>query len=36
VVIVITPIYIGLCLLLSWLARWVEQRGRRSPRIAHA
>ncbi|MEV4615345.1 amino acid ABC transporter permease [Kitasatospora sp. NPDC049258] len=32
VVMVITPVYIGLCLLLSWLARWVERRGRRSPR----
>ncbi|MFJ8046229.1 amino acid ABC transporter permease [Kitasatospora sp. NPDC096147] len=33
VVMVIAPVYIGMCLLLSWLARWVEQRGRRSPRI---
>ncbi|MER7751593.1 amino acid ABC transporter permease [Kitasatospora sp. NPDC097643] len=33
VVIVITPIYIGMCLLLSWLARWVERRSRRSPRM---
>ncbi|MER8098995.1 amino acid ABC transporter permease [Kitasatospora sp. NPDC094016] len=31
VVIVIAPIYIGMCLLLSWLARWVERRSRRSP-----
>ncbi|MFF2042154.1 amino acid ABC transporter permease [Kitasatospora sp. NPDC058170] len=31
VVLVITPIYIGMCLLLSWLARWVERRSRRSP-----
>ncbi|MFJ8621806.1 amino acid ABC transporter permease [Kitasatospora sp. NPDC093550] len=31
VVIVIAPIYIGMCLLLSWLARFVEQRSRRSP-----
>ncbi|MFI9326667.1 amino acid ABC transporter permease [Kitasatospora sp. NPDC052868] len=31
VVMVITPIYIGMCLLLSWLARWVERRSRRSP-----
>ncbi|MFJ1706425.1 amino acid ABC transporter permease [Kitasatospora sp. NPDC088346] len=33
VVLVITPIYIGLCLLLSWLARLVERHGRRSPRV---
>ncbi|GAA1273785.1 amino acid ABC transporter permease [Kitasatospora nipponensis] len=33
VVMVIAPVYIGLCLLLSWLARWVERRGRRSPRV---
>ncbi|MFE0458792.1 amino acid ABC transporter permease [Kitasatospora sp. NPDC058965] len=33
VVMVIAPIYIGMCLLLSWLARWVERRGRRSPRV---
>ncbi|MFI9359911.1 amino acid ABC transporter permease [Kitasatospora sp. NPDC053057] len=33
VVIVIAPIYIGMCLLLSWLARWVEQRSRRSPSV---
>ncbi|WP_104821306.1 amino acid ABC transporter permease [Kitasatospora sp. MMS16-BH015] len=33
VVLVIAPVYIGLCLLLSWLARWVERRGRRSPRV---
>lgn len=32
VVLVITPIYLGMCLLLSWLARWVERRGRCSPR----
>ncbi|MFD8752818.1 amino acid ABC transporter permease [Kitasatospora sp. NPDC059577] len=31
VVMVITPIYIGMCLLLSWLARTVERRSRRSP-----
>ncbi|MER6299712.1 amino acid ABC transporter permease [Kitasatospora sp. NPDC001539] len=31
VVMVIAPIYIGMCLLLSWLARFVERRGRRSP-----
>ncbi|MFJ2188428.1 amino acid ABC transporter permease [Kitasatospora sp. NPDC087861] len=33
VVIVIAPIYIGMCLLLSWLARWVERRSRRSPSV---
>ncbi|MFJ3789743.1 amino acid ABC transporter permease [Kitasatospora sp. NPDC090091] len=31
VVMVIAPVYIGMCLLLSWLARWVERRSRRSP-----
>ncbi|PYC85835.1 amino acid ABC transporter permease [Streptomyces tateyamensis] len=33
VVMVIAPVYIGMCLLLSWLAHWVERRGRRSPRV---
>ncbi|MEV8097050.1 amino acid ABC transporter permease [Kitasatospora sp. NPDC085879] len=33
VVMVIAPVYIGLCLLLSWLARVVERHGRRSPRM---
>ncbi|MER7579191.1 amino acid ABC transporter permease [Kitasatospora sp. NPDC097691] len=33
VVIVIAPIYIGMCLLLSWLARFVEKRSRRSPSV---
>ena len=32
VVLVIAPVYIGMCLLLSWLARSVERRSRRSPR----
>ncbi|GHH77522.1 amino acid ABC transporter permease [Kitasatospora indigofera] len=32
VVMVIAPVYIGLCLALSWLARWVERRSRHSPR----
>ncbi|KJK57963.1 amino acid ABC transporter permease [Saccharothrix sp. ST-888] len=32
VVMVIVPVYIGMCLLLSWLARWVEKRSRRSPK----
>ncbi|MFE4516922.1 amino acid ABC transporter permease [Kitasatospora sp. NPDC056783] len=31
VVMVIAPVYIGMCLLLSWLARFVERRSRRSP-----
>ncbi|MFD8594947.1 amino acid ABC transporter permease [Kitasatospora sp. NPDC059646] len=34
VVMVISPIYIGMCLLLSWLAKWLEARGRRSPKEA--
>lgn len=33
VVMVIAPIYIGMCLLLSWLARFVERRSRRSPGV---
>ncbi|MET9397689.1 amino acid ABC transporter permease [Kitasatospora sp. NPDC002965] len=33
VVMVIAPVYIGMCLLLSWFARWIEQRSRRSPRV---
>ncbi|MER7770683.1 amino acid ABC transporter permease [Kitasatospora sp. NPDC096140] len=33
VVIVIAPIYIGMCLLLSWFARFVEKRSRRSPSV---
>ncbi|MEU1283070.1 amino acid ABC transporter permease [Kitasatospora sp. NPDC005856] len=33
VVMVIAPIYIGMCLLLSWLARFVERRSRRSPSV---
>ncbi|MGA4541340.1 amino acid ABC transporter permease [Uniformispora flossi] len=32
VVMVIAPIYIGMCMLLSGLAKWVESRGRRSKR----
>ncbi|MBD0711934.1 MULTISPECIES: amino acid ABC transporter permease [unclassified Streptomyces] len=30
VVMVISPIYIGMCMLLSWLATWVARRERRS------
>ena len=33
VVMVIAPIYIGMCLALSWLAGWLERRGRRSPKV---
>lgn len=32
VVMVISPIYIGLCMLLSWFATWVARRERRSPK----
>ncbi|WP_030464129.1 amino acid ABC transporter permease [Kitasatospora sp. NRRL B-11411] len=32
VVMVIAPVYIGMCLLLSWFAKWLERRGRRSPK----
>ncbi len=33
VVMVIAPVYIGMCLALSWLAGWLERRGRRSPKV---
>ncbi|QKW18915.1 amino acid ABC transporter permease [Kitasatospora sp. NA04385] len=33
VVMVIAPVYIGMCLLLSWFAKWLERRGRRSPKV---
>jgi glutamate transport system permease protein len=29
---VISPIYIGMCMLLSWLATWVARRERRNPK----
>ncbi|MDV5149269.1 amino acid ABC transporter permease [Streptomyces sp. SBC-4] len=32
VVLVISPIYIGMCMLLSWIATWVARRERRSPK----
>ncbi|MFF8837043.1 amino acid ABC transporter permease [Streptomyces sp. NPDC015130] len=32
VVLVVSPIYIGLCMLLSWFATWVARRERRSPK----
>ncbi|WP_105566833.1 amino acid ABC transporter permease [Microbacterium halophytorum] len=31
---IIGGIYVIMCLLLSWLAKWVEQRSRRSPKVA--
>ncbi|MEW1748011.1 amino acid ABC transporter permease [Streptomyces angustmyceticus] len=33
VVMIISPIYIGMCMLLSWLAHWVSQRQRRNPKV---
>ncbi|MCK7624716.1 amino acid ABC transporter permease [Streptomyces sp. RS10V-4] len=33
VVLVISPVYIGLCMLLSWLATWAARRQRRNPRV---
>jgi len=32
VVLVISPIYIGMCMLLSWFATWVARQERRSPK----
>ncbi len=32
VVLVISPICIGMCVLLSWFATWVARRERRNPR----
>ncbi|CAM5663345.1 amino acid ABC transporter permease [Streptomyces spiroverticillatus] len=32
VVLVISPIYIGMCMLLSWFANWVARRQRRNPK----
>uniref|UniRef100_A0AAU2VK11 Amino acid ABC transporter permease n=1 Tax=Streptomyces sp. NBC_00008 TaxID=2903610 RepID=A0AAU2VK11_9ACTN len=32
VVMVISPIYIGMCMLLSWFATWVAKRQRRNPK----
>ncbi|GLV86510.1 amino acid ABC transporter permease [Streptomyces lavendulae subsp. lavendulae] len=34
VVMIISPIYIGMCMLLSWFATWVARRERRSPKTA--
>jgi glutamate transport system permease protein len=36
VVMVISPIYIGMCMLLSWFAHWLARRQRRSPRTEAA
>ncbi|MFJ9558827.1 amino acid ABC transporter permease [Streptomyces fuscichromogenes] len=36
VVMVISPIYIGMCMLLSWFAGWVARRERHSPRTGAA
>ncbi|TJZ54521.1 amino acid ABC transporter permease [Streptomyces piniterrae] len=33
VVMVISPIYIGLCMLLSWFANWVSKRQKRNPKV---
>lgn len=33
VVMVIAPIYIGMCVLLSWFANWLAGRERRSPKV---
>ncbi|MEU6328892.1 amino acid ABC transporter permease [Streptomyces sp. NPDC047049] len=33
VVMIISPIYIGMCMLLSWLAHWVSRRQRRNPKV---
>ncbi|MEN8654718.1 amino acid ABC transporter permease [Streptomyces sp. 21So2-11] len=32
VVMVISPIYIGMCMLLSWFAQWVAEREQRNPK----
>lgn len=32
VVMIISPVYIGMCMLLSWFANWVAKRQRRSPK----
>ncbi|MEV0372517.1 amino acid ABC transporter permease [Streptomyces sp. NPDC050636] len=33
VVMVISPIYIGMCMLLSWFATWVSKRQKRNPKV---
>lgn len=36
VVMVISPVYIGMCMLLSWFAQWVSRRQRRNPKTEAA
>ncbi|MFJ9408035.1 amino acid ABC transporter permease [Streptomyces sp. NPDC101393] len=36
VVMIISPIYIGMCMLLSWLANWVSKRQKRNPKVESA
>lgn len=36
VVMVISPVYIGMCMLLSWFAHWVARRERRNPKTEAA
>ncbi|MFI1015188.1 amino acid ABC transporter permease [Streptomyces sp. NPDC020965] len=36
VVMVISPIYIGMCMLLSWFANWIARRQRRNPKTEAA
>ncbi|MFD8570856.1 amino acid ABC transporter permease [Streptomyces sp. NPDC057694] len=36
VVMVISPIYIGMCMLLSWFAQWMARRQRRNPKTEAA
>ncbi|GAU67203.1 putative glutamate ABC transporter permease protein [Streptomyces sp. NBRC 110611] len=36
VVLIISPVYIGMCMLLSWLANWVSRRQLRNPKVEAA
>lgn len=36
VVMVISPVYIGMCMLLSWFAQWVSRRQQRNPKTEAA
>ncbi|UZJ33552.1 amino acid ABC transporter permease [Streptomyces endophytica] len=36
VVMIIAPIYIGMCMLLSWFANWVSRRQMRNPKVESA
>ncbi|WP_310726440.1 amino acid ABC transporter permease [Streptomyces sp. N2A] len=36
VVMIIAPIYIGMCMLLSWFANWVSRRQKRNPKVESA